>query len=104
MYDAGDGGVGLDIAQTAENEDRKTGRRGGTRTHVVLPVSTRRSCPCPAAAVRGTRSRVRVRGARREARSAKREVQGRVVVLDWACELDQRSQGMYHLRRLLRRL
>src|SRR5258706_16391280 len=45
------GGAGVDIAQTAgENEDRETGRRDGTRTHVVLPVSARRSCPAAAAA------------------------------------------------------
>src|SRR5258706_5273629 len=42
---------------------RTTGRRGGTRTPVVLPVSARRSCPCPAGA-RRTRSRREVRGAR----------------------------------------
>src|SRR5258706_1233056 len=55
------GGAGVDIAQTAgENEDRETGRRDGTRTHVVLPASARRSCPAAAAARGEVRERAGV--------------------------------------------
>jgi len=48
--------------------------------------------------------RVLVRECKCKARGAKREVRGWVVVLDWAGELDRRSQGMYHLCGLLRHL
>src|SRR5258706_3326461 len=65
---------------------RTTGSRGGTRTPVVLPVSARRSCPCPAAAARRTRSRC--------------EVRERAAVL----ELDRHLQWLQHIRGMSRRV
>src|SRR5258706_15987918 len=99
MYGAGDSGVGVDIVQTVENEDTKTRRQEDG----VVPVHMS-CCRCPLV----VRARallllcgVIVRECVCEARGAKREVRGRGVVLDWACELDRRCEGVDHLRRWL---
>ena len=78
-----------------------TGSRSGTRTHVTFLTSNGWMCPCPAAAaVRGTCLQVRVQGTRCKVQGVRT---GGGAGLGW-CFLDRRSQGMYHLRGLLRHL
>src|SRR5258706_8628133 len=77
-----------------------TGIRSGTRTHITFRPRIVRCARALLLLLCG----VLIRECECKVRGAKRKVRGRVVVLDWAGELDRRSQGVLHLHGLLRHL